>query len=163
MAVQERNSELVDILLPDIVAQCNSHSFRAYLSADQSIPSGSTSVVELDTVQLGDTSGWFNTSTYRLEPEIAGYWHINAAIFFYNAGAGQYVQTYLIRNGSSISAARNISVASGSDLSAVISDIVYLDGSTHYLQIGGRQNSGTDQDIFGNTDYTFMSGHYLGN
>jgi len=73
------------------------------------------------------SSSWFNTSTYTFTPQKAGYWEITAAYDVYRNAEASMV----IKKNTSI-------VASAGSFNAVaqqITKIVYLNGSTDYINI----------------------------
>ena len=72
-------------------------------------------------------SNWFNTSTYRFTPQKAGYWEINAAYDVYrNTEASMAIK----KNGSIVASAGSFNAVAQD-----ISKIIYLNGSTDYIDI----------------------------
>ena len=72
-------------------------------------------------------SNWFNTSTYRFTPQKAGYWEINAAYDVYrNTEASMAIR----KNGSIVASAGSFNAVAQD-----ISKIIYLNGSTDYIDI----------------------------
>lgn len=72
-------------------------------------------------------SSWFNTSTYTFTPQKAGYWEIRASYDVYrNSEAGLIIS----KNGTNIG---TVDVVSGVNL--IVSKIVYLNGSSDYINI----------------------------
>jgi hypothetical protein len=87
-----------------------------------------------NTVNL--SSGWFDTSTYTFTPQKAGYWEITATYDIYrNTEAAMIIKK------------NNVLVSSAGSFGAVaqqITKIVYLNGSTDFINIfnvGGSSNS----------------------
>ena len=73
------------------------------------------------------SSAWFNTSTYRFTPQKAGYWEITASYDVYrNAEASMAIK----KNGSIVAAAGSFNA-----VAQQITKIVYLNGSTDYINI----------------------------
>lgn len=103
--------------------------------------------VPLDVEDL-DTGGWYDPSTYRFQPTVAGYYHI-AVTGAPNASAIGGVGIY--KNGAGI--------AYGTDGSAgtfykACSAVVYLNGSSDYVEMWAYSDAGGGQ-IYG----ARMSGH----
>ena len=72
-------------------------------------------------------SNWFNTSTYTFTPLKAGYWEINAAYDVYRNGEASMA---IKKNGSIVAAAGSFNAVAQD-----ISKIIYLNGSTDYINI----------------------------
>lgn len=112
-------------------------AFRGYLSADQSISSGVNTKVNIDTVtgdNYFDTNGWFDTTNKRYVPQIAGYYQFNGVIRC--EGTSQTLQFALFyKNGSAYGAYGLKRDANVNNVEA--SDIIYLNGSTDYVELWG--------------------------
>ncbi len=121
-------------------------AFHAYQGSSQT---GFTSqVIRFDNKEF-DTHNAFNTTTYRWTPGVAGYYHINAMVWFQlNSGSGD-VYFSLRKNGSPI---RNSSRFSTSGfMPCTLSTTVYL-SATDYLDIQSVSSATV------NTQGTFGSG-----
>jgi len=112
---------------------------EAYANETYTLPGGFTddtcrySIVN-NTVNV--PSNWFNTSTYRFTPQKAGYWQIIASYDIYrNSEASMAIR----KNGGVVAAAGTFD-----SVAQQITKIVYLNGSTDYIDImntGGASNS----------------------
>jgi hypothetical protein len=96
-----------------------------------------------------DPQNWWNSSTYRLSPNIAGYYLINYGVWFDNFGAtnGQ-TNAQVTLNGTTNSLAIDqspINNVSGQGLK--ISKLAYLNGTTDYIQFIAYQSSGSNQNL----------------
>jgi len=109
---------------------------------------GSSQVISASTwtkVQLTnedfDTASCFDSSTnYRFTPGVAGYYQINATIEFNNLSASYMVAIY--KNGAAWQNAQyNNSTSTGS--CGAVSALIYLNGSTDYVELYGYTNSAT--------------------
>lgn len=103
---------------------------EAYANVTYTLPGGFTedpcrySVVS---VNENVPSNWFNTSTYRFTPQKAGYWEINAAYDVYrNTEASMAIR----KNGNIVASAGSFNAVAQD-----ISKIIYLNGSTDYIDI----------------------------
>ena len=103
---------------------------EAYADVTYTLPGGFTedtcrySVVS-NTVNV--SSAWFNTSTYTFTPLKAGYWEITASYDVYrNTEASMAIK----KNGSIVAAAGSFNA-----VAQQITKIVYLNGSTDYINI----------------------------
>jgi hypothetical protein len=92
-----------------------------------------------------DTANAWDTSTSRFTPQVAGYYQISAAVQY---ATGNYsVTVILAKNGTAFKNLAN----SVTNVAVSGSTVVYLNGSTDYIQIFGSsattQNSATGQAI----------------
>jgi hypothetical protein len=132
-------------------------AFAAYSStATQSITSGVDTKVQLNTKSSPgfDTNNNFDATTnYRFTPTVAGYYQINGCIRI-GLGSGtttgfSYAAIYKNSSLYKIGVASNAAVNGGSVFS--VSDIVYCNGSTDYVELYGNIN-GTSPS-FSNVNY----------
>ena len=112
---------------------------EAYASVTYTLPGGFTEdPCRYSYVSVNENvpSNWFNTSSYRFTPQKAGYWEINAAYDVYrNTEASMAIR----KNGSIVASAGSFNA-----IAQEVSKIIYLNGSTDYIDIvntGGASNS----------------------
>lgn len=128
----------------------NAAVFRADTSGLVSIPTGLVGPTWFTSFsETFDTAGAFNTSTGRFQPTVAGYYQINArASYSSNGITATYVGVSIGKNGTSV--AYGAVGSNGEYPQVTVSDIVYLNGSTDYVQVGTLHNaSGTVNDVSG--------------
>jgi hypothetical protein len=104
-------------------------TFRAYSSAIQNISAGTSTKILFQTEEW-DTNNNFASS--RFTPTVAGYYFISAGTRVGNAGGTEFV-SIITKNGTTYAHGSNNS-ATGINLS-VVSTLVYMNGSTDYLEI----------------------------
>lgn len=122
-------------------------AFRAYRSTNVAVSNNNWNKFAAN-VESFDTNNAFDSSTnYRFTPTVAGYYQVNVAISI---------------EGSSVTRSRCIAaiykngviVSRGSDnqtsetFVSVLSDIVYLNGSTDYIEAYGYISSGGGTVVF---------------
>lgn len=121
-------------------------AFSAYLSANQTVTG--TELIALNTENF-DTASCFNNTgstvggipAYAFLPNVAGYYQVNLAVGANATTTLSHAGAYIYKNGSVI--ARNITPAySGTNADTMCSRLVYMNGTTDYLQFYG-QASGT--------------------
>lgn len=121
--------------------------FRAYASASQSVVSNTWTKVNVNTVQF-DTLGAFNTSTNRYQPTVAGYYRISGQVNF--AGFAGNLAAAIYKNATSYAIGANGASWSRS----IVTDLVYLNGSTDYVELWGfcasslLSTAGTGEDLY---------------
>ena len=137
-------------------------AFSVYLSTSQSITSGVTTKAQFNTKDF-DTANCFDATTnYRYTPTVAGYYQINATLRV-NAvsGSPNSCEVVLYKNGSQYTnlCALNNSLGSATIISG--SCIVYLNGSTDYIEIYGDINGTTTSFGGGATNGSRFSGSLI--
>jgi hypothetical protein len=130
------------------MAQGNGPAFSAYLLADQSMTANTFTKVTINTEEF-DTNSNFNTSNYRFTPTVAGYYQINAAV--YPASAVTGINCSIYKNGTGFKSGW------GTTASAVVSALIYMNGSTDYLELY-TYLQGTTPSCYGNSSLTFFNG-----
>jgi len=107
-------------------------AFSAYASSNQSITSGVSTKVTLD-VENFDTNNNFATS--RFTPTVAGYYQLNGNISISGTSiTANYISIH--KNGAEV--ARGIQRNTGTtDDMLVISSLIYLNGTTDYVELYG--------------------------
>jgi hypothetical protein len=115
-------------------------AFSAYQNTGQSFTSGVFTKIQFQTEDF-DTANCFDNSTnYRFTPNVAGYYQING-IFLPGAATSNVGTLAIYKNGSVYSyGAQNI--MSGNYMSSVVAVLLYLNGSTDYVELYGYQASG---------------------
>ena len=133
-------------------------AFRAN-TVSASIPTGTGSpTILIPASKVFDTANAYNTSTGKFQPTVAGYYLLVGAAYYSSSGIiASYVGSSLMRNGAEI-----FTAAQGTSSSVIypvieVTGIVYLNGSTDYVQLGTKHNaSGTATNV--GADF---SGHLL--
>jgi hypothetical protein len=115
--------------------------FSAYNSSAQTI-SNSTWTKYQCPVEEYDTASCFDASNYRFTPTIAGYYQFNWMVQVTNS-VGTLFLTSLYKNGSSFK--RGDAITGGS-YSAGGSALIYMNGSTDYVEAYVYQASGGNRD-----------------
>lgn len=106
-----------------------------------------------------DTDNCFDSTTnYRFTPTTAGYYQINAAIYF-NNGSTNYTNVFLRKNGSQYKMFYSGSLtASGANGGG--SDVVYMNGSTDYLEVFVYSDA-TSPQVYFNASSSYFSGVWI--
>jgi hypothetical protein len=125
----------------------NGPAFRAWASSQTPITGAVSTKVTLATEDF-DTNNNFSSS--RFTPTVAGYYQINGSV--YNAAGTSFLQAMLYKNGARNSSGTGV----GSAYISQSSDIIYLNGTTDYIELYAYSASTTNIDT--GQDVTFMSG-----
>jgi hypothetical protein len=144
---------------PTEVGQFNANGYKpATAPAFFSYPSSAVSVSSATPTKIpfnltDFNTGDYDTTNYRFTPSVAGYYQVNAHAYFGTSIADQQqVWIGLYKNGSGYMYG-SVQNASGNDnLSPSISTLIYLNGSTDYIEIyvrHGQAGATKDAGSFG--------------
>jgi hypothetical protein len=138
------------ITQPELAANVvgNGPAFSATMSANQSVTSSTYTKVVFNTEDF-DTNSNYDTTTYRFTPTVAGYYQINASIYP-NTTVTQ-INCSIYKNGAAYRA------VSGTSASSACSSIVYLNGTTDYVEIYAYL-AGTSPVILSTSTVSYFNG-----
>jgi hypothetical protein len=130
----------------------NGPTFRAHAGTATTLTNNGFTKIALGS-EGWDTGAFFDTSTSRFTPTVAGYYWFNAAIQV--AAGADLFNAILYKNGAA--------AAYGIQSNAVayrvtVSDLIYLNGSTDYVELFGYQFSGTTKTTGTGAENTYLSG-----
>lgn len=117
-------------------------AFSAYMSTTQSITTSVWTKAQFN-AEFFDTNSNYDTTNYRFTPTVAGYYAVNYALSF-TAGAATGLYSGIYKNGSRI---RYVVAYGGSnaldDWTTSGANLLYMNGTTDYIECWGLQVSGT--------------------
>jgi hypothetical protein len=118
------------------------------------------------TLELHDTHGQFNNTNaqYKFTANQAGYYQINGQIVIENATDNSKILCAVYKNGSLHKLLGRGTVRAASTELAGFGGaaVIYMNGTTDYLQLYAWSNSTVTQYLSPGVGYTRMSGYYLG-
>ena len=135
-------------------------AFSAYSGTSQNISNSTYTKIALNN-ETFDTANCFDSTTnYRFTPNVAGYYQINAAIFFAADAYLGYIIPTIYKNGSIYKrtvAFYNNTFGNGG---CAVCDVIYMNGTTDYIEFYVRQTNNSSATIGyeGQSNYTYMSG-----
>jgi hypothetical protein len=135
-------------------------AFSAYLATNQSIANNTATKITINT-EVFDTASCFDNSTnYRFTPTVAGYYQIIGAVADVSGGTSGGLKCRLYKNGS-LYTYSNMPMTNTGVINQC-STIMYLNGTTDYVELWCDQNSGGSLNIGGGaTAGTMFSGCLL--
>ena len=148
-----------------VVTQPAKPMFRVKQSSDQAISNATATTVQFaDKTASGafDIGGYFNTSNYRYIPQVAGYYFVASTVTI-KATSVDYVIIYISKNNSSIY--RNLGMesnAANAHVPAHVSGIIYMNGSSDYLDVQVQHNTGSTQDTNSTFSFSNFNGYLIG-
>jgi hypothetical protein len=160
-AVSGTNTATLPAATGTVMVSGNMPAFSAYKSATQTLAYNAITKITFDT-ETFDTNNNFASS--RFTPTVAGYYQINAKLYFAGtAPRNYYFSNLLYKNGAGIAFA-SISVyqlGSAAEFSAFQSELVYMNGTTDYLEVYGYQVDYTlsaSISVVGGSGYSSFNG-----
>ena len=108
-----------------------------------------------------DTDNFYNTSTYKFTPTVAGYYFINSSLQFSNSTGSYRFEAKLYKN-TSVAARGNFwNDGSNGENHATVSTILAANGSSDYFQVQGFQDSGGNITVTSGSDKSFFEAFYI--
>jgi len=123
-------------------------AFSAYLNtSNQSLSLATWTKIQMGTEEF-DTASCYDTTLYRFTPNVAGYYQINALLNFDWSGS-QFsdAQVAIYKNGSA--AKRGVQSSYGGYGMGAISVLIYMNGTTDYLEVYAYIAGGSGPQIYG--------------
>lgn len=123
--------------------------FKAYMvSSTQAVSHNTTTKVQFGQ-ESHDNCSCYDTANARFTPNQAGYYQVNYSVRFNGFDANAWVTLYLYKNGSAISPIDENTMGEyaqgyddGEDVTFNASGLVYLNGSSDYIEVYVNQQSG---------------------
>jgi hypothetical protein len=131
------------VTIPDatgtMMVSGNMPAFSAYLSSNQTpITNGTFTKIQCNTEEFDTASAYDNATNYRFTPLVAGYYQVSGSVNITAATNNQEVLVAIYKNGSAAKWGSYINRASFNfDLGTTVSALIYLNGSTDYVELYG--------------------------
>jgi hypothetical protein len=140
-AVAGTNTATFPAATGDVMVTGNMPAFSANTVTAQSFSSSTFTKVQYNVETFDTNSNYDPTTNYRFTPTVAGYYQINGNVSFAGSAVG-YVQIAIYKNSGQLisgSGIPNNTIIGGM---ATVSSIVYMNGSTDFVEIYTWQSSG---------------------
>jgi hypothetical protein len=108
-------------------------AFSAYQSSAQSISSGTWTKIQFQTEDFDTASCFDNSTNYRFTPNVAGYYQVTGRIRPNSTNGEAEIGIY--KNGSAWFHGSNVNVSSGNQWGTTATGLLYMNGSTDYVEI----------------------------
>ena len=132
-------------------------AFSAYFSGSQSIPSGTLTKIQFNTEYFDTNSNYDATTNYRFTPTVAGYYQINLSCRIDYTGQEVFVDLY--KNNDEYLRGNNMNVtASFASIQPTLSTLVYMNGTTDYLEGYIYQSTGSSRSLTSGLRFNNFSG-----
>jgi len=135
-------------------------TFYAWQTANQSIADATTTLLTINSEDW-DIGSCFNTGTYRHTPNVEGIYCYLANVRIPSLGDAVYLNSYFYRNG--LMHRRGFSFKPGASgyYQAPISALVYMNGSTDYLDLRVYHSHGSARDTGAGREETWFCGFLI--
>lgn len=137
----------------------NMPAFSAYLSTSQIISSNTFTKLQANTEEFDTASCYDNATNYRFTPNVAGYYQINGNIQLgASSGLSNNNGCFIYKNGSRFKDGnlQSVTANAGTLMFSVVSALIYLNGSTDYVELYGLC-TGTGTISFGSSGSSTVS------
>jgi hypothetical protein len=121
----------------------NMPAFSATRTSSQTFTTSTFTKLQFNTETFDTNSNYDPTTNYRFTPSVEGYYQINGNVSFEGATVG-WAQIAIYKNGSSYVNGSGIINNNNIGGMVTVSTVVYLNGSTDYVELYAWQNSGGD-------------------
>ena len=121
-------------------------AFYAYSTGSVTYPAGADTKIPLNTESFDTNNNFDSTTNYRFTPTVAGYYQISACTntTYATNNSSSYVNVQVRKNGSLWSIFGSLSCSNGNYTTISGATIVYLNGTTDYIELFlGTNNGGT--------------------
>jgi hypothetical protein len=139
-AVAGTNTVTIPASTGTVMVSGNMPAFAATASATQSLATSTYTKVAFNTKTF-DTNTNYDTTLYRFTPTVAGYYQVQANIAI-GAGIANYGFAQIYKNGSNAISGNYFSLTPGGT-NHTVGGLLYLNGSTDYIEAYMYQNSGS--------------------
>jgi hypothetical protein len=157
LQLQSAGTTVMTITSTGVTTQVGAPAFSAYAGSAQNTTSNVYTKVLFPNEEF-DTNSNFASSTFT--PTVAGYYQLNTSVSVNGAPTRFAIQLY--KNGSAYKILTDITCGSGTTPNAISgAAVVYLNGSTDYVEIYGNQVGATGFYSNSTTVFTWFNGCFL--
>jgi len=130
--------------------------FYARASASTSLSNSTWTKIALATEEV-DLTNDYDTTNYRFTPSVEGHYQIIGTYFISTATTARPV-TAIYKNGTEAFSTCWVGTSSLGGNNAIVSAILYANGSTDYFELYGNQNSGSTKTSSTGSTISFFQG-----
>ena len=135
-------------------------AFSAYAGSAQNTTSNVYTKVQFPNEEFDTNSNFDSSTNYRFTPTVAGYYQLNVSVSVNGAPTRFAIQLY--KNGSAYKIITDITCGTGTTPNAIAgSTVVYLNGSTDYVEVYASQVSATGFYSNSTTVFTWFNGSLI--
>lgn len=128
-------------------------AFSATRSGTQSFANGTFTKIQFNVEEFDTNNNFDSTTNFRFTPTVAGYYQVNGSASWAFTTAFSVPSIY--KNGSAFKWGNLIS-ATAAGCSGTVSALIYLNGSTDYVELFVFQSTGSSQNIATSSSETYF-------
>ena len=113
----------------------NGPAFSAGPNATQSISAGTWTKMQYNTEEFDTNNNYDASTNYRFTPTVAGYYQVNGCAESSANSASGYFLVAVYKNGTAFKYGQNYKSDTSSGPSASVATLIYLNGSTDYVEL----------------------------
>ena len=137
-----------------VMVSGNMPAFSAYNSNNQVVSTTTYTKIQFNTKEFDTNSCYDNVTNYRFTPTVAGYYQVNLVIGNGSGSASGYTSALIYKNGSAFKGSLSTNSVQGPV--SMVNSLIYLNGSTDYVEGYWFQNSGVNQSTSIGSSYTYF-------
>jgi hypothetical protein len=129
----------------NVMVSGNMPAFSAYASGSQSLSNLTLTKIQFNNEEFDTNSNYDDATNYRFTPNVAGYYQISMTAGVATTGssvANTQLACNIYKNGSSFKFGGNTLLNNTYDMLCTVSALIYLNGTTDYVEGYLRQISG---------------------
>ena len=116
-------------------------AFSAYASVSTSLTNGTNTKITFGTKEFDTANAFDATTNFRFTPLVAGYYQVNGAVML--VATSTQLSASIFKNGASYKQGQFSGSASAGN--SIVSALVFLNGTTDYIELYAVQTSGATQ------------------
>ena len=135
----------------------NTPYFRVFRDGVQSLANNTRTTIQWNTETV-DSGNYFDLTTYRYTPLVAGYYLFSCAIKLDTATDSNNFVMYIRKNGTEVLETSTNSEYYNSTFGTLL---IEMNGTTDYVDVAGNQNTGGAVNLDGTDKKTFFHGNRI--
>ena len=156
-AVAGSNTATLPAATGTVMVSGNMPAFSVYQSSVQAISNSTNTKITFNTEFFDTANAFDSTTNYRFTPQVAGYYQFSLYVRDGTGAATGQLVAFIYKNGSILNfAAYTFAGAVGTTASC--NALIYLNGSTDYIEGYVSQNSGLSMNTNNSSAATFFTG-----
>jgi hypothetical protein len=132
----------------------NMPAFSAYNNASQVITTGTDTKIQFNTKIFDTNTNYDAVTNYRFTPTVAGYYQVTVATKDASGAATGTLRANIWKNGAVVSTF--VAPNNTNGISSLTSNLIYMNGSTDYLEGYVFQNSGANMSLASGAANTYF-------
>jgi len=143
------------------IAQNTGNVWHIYSSGNTTLVDATYTKIALNSTRYNIGGGSLDTSNYRFTPSVAGYYSVSASIDLTPDGSqtGNFIVN-IRKNGTTMAYVDAYRGQTGRH-SACITTVIYMNGSSDYVELFCYRESSLAQDAFASASATYLTGYLV--